>query len=233
MQAADALVHTRELIYNVAAKHGLRATFAPRIYMNSTGSAAHTHISVHSGRVKKDHLQLSTVEKSFLAGVMAHLPSLPALTLPIPASYKRVGDGVWSGGTYVCWGTENREAPVRLTNSASPSSRRFEMRYIDGTANPYLVLAGILGAGYLGIRSNLELTISDCPGPKSAAQMSEDERHALGITKRLPLSWNEARERFASNTQLSEILGMDFQEKYLSVNKVRGFLYLSYVFSSY
>jgi len=218
LQAADALVHTREVIYNVAAKHGLHATFAPRLYMNSAGSAAHTHISVHSGRVKKD-VKLSSVEKSFLAGVMAHLPSLPALTLPIPASYKRVTDGVWSGGTYVCWGTENREAPVRLTNSASPSSRRFEMRFIDGTANPHLVLAGILGAGYLGIQSNLELTISDCPGPKTAAQMSEDERHALGIYKRLPLSWNEARENFASDTQLSKILGTEFQEKYLSVNK--------------
>jgi glutamine synthetase len=220
-------VHTREVIYNVAAKHGLRATFAPRIYMNSTGSAAHTHISVHSGRVKKD-IQLSSVEKSFLAGLMAHLPSLPALTLPIPASYKRVNDGVWSGGTYVCWGTENREAPVRLTNSASPSSRRFEMRYIDGTANPYLVLAGILGAGYyLGIRSNLELTVSDCPGPKTAAQMSEDERRALGISKRMPLSWSEARERFDSDAELSEVLGTEFREKYLSVNKVRFFLNLS------
>ena len=195
--------------------------------MNSTGSAAHTHISVHSGRVKKN-VQLSSVEKSFLAGVMAHLPSLPALTLPIPASYKRVNDGVWSGGSYVCWGTENREAPVRLTNSASPSSRRFEMRYVDGTANPYLVLAGILGAGYLGIRSNLELAISDCPGPKTAAQMSEDERLALGIYKRMPLSWNEARECFASDTELSKILGTEFQERYLSVNKVkRGFLFFS------
>ena len=216
-------MHTREVIYNVAAKHGLRATFAPRIYMTSIGSAAHAHISVHSGRVKKD-VQISSVEKSFLAGLMKHLPSLPALTLPIPASYKRVSDGLSSGGTYVCWGTENREAPVRLTNSASPSSRRFEMRFIDGTANPHLVLAGILSAGYLGIQSNLELTISDCPGPKSAAQMSEDERYALGISKRMPLNWTEARENFASDTQLSEILGTEFQEKYLSVNKVRFLL---------
>ena len=35
LQAADALVHTRETIYNIASKHGLRATFAPRIFMNS------------------------------------------------------------------------------------------------------------------------------------------------------------------------------------------------------
>ena len=218
-------MHTRETIYNIAVKHGLRATFAPRIFLNSAGNAAHTHISVHSDRVKKD-LQLSSIEKSFLAGILHHLPSISALTLPIPASYKRVKDGVWSGGTYVCWGTENREAPLRLTNSASPSSRRFEMRFVDGTASPYLILASILSAGYLGIRSNLELTISDCPGPKSAAELSEDERHALGIYKRMPLSWKEASENFASDTELAKILGTEFQEKYLSVNKVRFFFSL-------
>ena len=99
------------------------------------------------------------------------------------------------------------------------------MRFIDGTASPYLVLAGILSAGYLGIQSNLELTISDCPGPKSAAQMSEVDRRALGIYKRLPLSWNEARESFASDTQLAFILGREFHEKYLAVNKV-SFLFV-------
>lgn len=33
--AADALLHTRETIYNVATKHGLRATFAPRVFPTS------------------------------------------------------------------------------------------------------------------------------------------------------------------------------------------------------
>ena len=32
LEAADAIVSTRELIYNVATKHGLKATFAPRIH---------------------------------------------------------------------------------------------------------------------------------------------------------------------------------------------------------
>lgn len=35
LQAADALIHTRETIYNVASKHGLRATLAPRVYDDS------------------------------------------------------------------------------------------------------------------------------------------------------------------------------------------------------
>ena len=36
LEAADALIATRETIYNVASKHGLRATFAPRLYANSS-----------------------------------------------------------------------------------------------------------------------------------------------------------------------------------------------------
>jgi Glutamine synthetase, catalytic domain len=35
LQAADALIHTRETIYNIASKHGLRATLAPRVFSNS------------------------------------------------------------------------------------------------------------------------------------------------------------------------------------------------------
>lgn len=43
LQAADALVCTRETIIGVAARHGLRATFAPKISMY-TGKH-HRHVS--------------------------------------------------------------------------------------------------------------------------------------------------------------------------------------------
>lgn len=102
------------------------------------GSAAHTHISVHSVKPSPNGSPkdgLSAHESSFLASLLAHLPALEALTLPLPASYKRMIDGVWSGGTYVCWGTDNREAPVRLCNASSPSSRNFEVKCHDGLAN--------------------------------------------------------------------------------------------------
>ncbi|KAG6849645.1 hypothetical protein H0H93_006649 [Arthromyces matolae] len=220
LQAADALIHTREIIYNTAAKHGLRATFAPRIYMDSAGSSAHTHISIHSKNNEKVPNQLSPVESSFLASVLTNLPALTALTLPTQASYKRMADGVWSGGTYVNWGTENREAPIRLSNATSPSSRNFEMRFVDGTANPYLALTGILGAGFAGIRDKAELKIKDCPGPKTAAQLSEKERQTLGITQRMALTWDEARQNLANNQLLRDsILGTELTTKFLSVNK--------------
>lgn len=38
LEAADALIFTRETIYNIASKHNLRATFAPRVYDDSCTS---------------------------------------------------------------------------------------------------------------------------------------------------------------------------------------------------
>ncbi|KAJ7183150.1 hypothetical protein C8R46DRAFT_509397 [Mycena filopes] len=219
LEAADALIHTREIIVQVAAKHGLHATFAPRPFADSTGSSTHTHISVHAAGVEKTAAGLSTHEASFLAGVLDHLPAIAALTLPTPASYKRVEDGVWSGGTYVCYGTENREASLRLTNAASPASRNFEARFIDGTANPHLALAAMLAGGFIGLKSMMKLEVLDCTGLKTAAQMSADERLALGIKKRLPSSIEGARKNLEQDFELCEVLGRDFVENYISVNK--------------
>ncbi|KXN82730.1 Protein fluG, partial [Leucoagaricus sp. SymC.cos] len=219
LDAADQLIFTRELIVNVASKHGLHATFAPRPFMTSAGSAAHAHISVHSANEQKPLDQMSKHESAFLAGVIEHLPALPAITLPTPASYKRMVDGVWSGGTYVHYGTENREAPIRLSNATSPSSRNFEMRFVDGTANPHLALAAIIGAGVRGLKGMKTLTVKDCPGPKCAWEMTEDERKALGITRRMPLDVEEARKYLAEDSGMKEVLGEVLVEKYLSVSK--------------
>jgi glutamine synthetase len=190
------------------------------------GNACHAHISVHPtsgahpGPSNSDP-NLNKLEASFLAGVLAHLPALLALTLPFPASYSRMLDGIFAGGTWVSWGTDNREVPIRLANAASPSSRNFEYKLLDGTANPYLALAGILGAGVKGILDGAHLTLKDCTGP-SAAQRGEAGRKELGVTQRLPLKWEEARGLFRQSVVLKNILGDSVVEKYLSVNEVGG-----------
>ncbi|GJE98647.1 glutamine synthetase [Phanerochaete sordida] len=224
LEAADACISTRETIYNVASKHGLRATFAPRLYSNSTGSAAHTHISVHKTRPDKtktradDHLgpTMTQAERSFLQGVLDHAPALCALTLPTKYSYARVADGIWSGGTYASWGTDQREAPVRLTGAQG--RHHFEVRFVDGTASPYLVLAGLLGAGTEALVREALLKSADCFTP--VAQMSEEQRAAHGVQNagRLPTTVEQARKNFAADGELKAVFGDDFVEKYNGVN---------------
>lgn len=219
LAAADALVLTREVITHTAASFGLHATFAPRPFMYSAGSSTHAHISVHSSKLgTKVPNQLSNYEEAFLAGLLDHLPAVAALTLPTPASYKRVVDGVWSGGTYISYGTENREAPVRLTNAASPGSRNFELRFIDGTANPYLALAAVLAAGMTGINGKMKLEMQDLK-EKSAAEMTDAGRQEAGVTKRLPLSAKEARENLKRDQDLVSTLGGDFVNAFLAVSE--------------
>ncbi|KAJ2935070.1 hypothetical protein H1R20_g2074, partial [Candolleomyces eurysporus] len=225
LQAADALIHTRETIYNIANKHGLRTTLSPRVFDDSAGSGTHVHISVHSSRPEGaswawDGIELRPSEASFLAGVIDHLPSLCLFTLPFYASYNRVLDGIWSGGTYACWGVEHRETPIRLCNHTSPSSRNFEVKMMDGTSSPYLTLSGILGAGWAaGINIRKELTQKPITGTASAVQLSTEERDSLGIDRRLPSNLLQAQETFSKDQVLRDLLGNEFVDSYLSVNR--------------
>ena len=121
----------------------------------------------------------------------------------------------------MCWGTENRETPVRLCHPASPSARNFELKCMDGTANPHVALAGILAAGMLGIDGGAQLTIDDC-AEKSAAQMLPEERAERGIVQRLPASLEEATQCLCDDEALCDVLGAEFVDAYLSVNGVRA-----------
>ncbi|KAI0040196.1 glutamine synthetase/guanido kinase [Auriscalpium vulgare] len=226
LEAADALLATRETIFNIAAKYGFRATLAPRVFADNCGSAAHAHISVHRTAFPATHppppnpdtnhaTTMTPLERSFLQALLAHLPALAALTLPTRASYARVQDGVWSGGTFACWGTENREALVRLTGA--PGHHHFELRALDGTASPYLALAGILGAGLQGVLDGAELAVLEAEGP--AIELSEGERKRRGIVGRMPRTLPDARELLRQDAVLHEVLGQEFVEKYLAVNE--------------
>lgn len=140
-------------------------------------------------------------------------------------------DGIWSGGTYVCWGTDNREAPVRLCNASSSPSRNFELKCHDGTANPYLAIAGFLSAGMEGIVEGKECEIKDC-GDEIAAVLGERGRKALGITNRMPLTLEDARLSFEKSELVDRRFGKDFKTKYLSVNKVHHLLFLPFMILS-
>lgn len=141
-----------------------------------------------------------------------------AISLPTAASYARVADGLWSGGTYVSWGTENRETPVRLTGP--PESHRFELRTVDGTACPYLVLASVVAAGLEGLRTKRKLEVAD--SYEAPATLTPEGRSKLGITgERVPPKIEEARKRLSESATMKKYLGDEFVARFISVNEVR------------
>lgn len=245
MEAADAVVFTRETIINTAAKHGLHATFSPRVYGNTCnpsvflpwlsflncvfvgGTAAHMHVSVHpsvrppakppvANPNTNKKTTMTPLERSFLQALVENLPSSTAFTLPTAASYERVKDGIWACGTYACWGKDNRETAVRLTGP--PGGHHFELRTIDGTANPHIAITTILGLGLVGIEKGLELKMDEVE--ELAVDLSAEEREKRGIVRQFPRTLSAARDIARNDATINDVLGKDFVQKYLGVNEV-------------
>ncbi|KAI0089339.1 FLU1-II [Irpex rosettiformis] len=241
VQAADALVFITETIRSIAFKRGYLAThlatFTPSLYEEHPGSGLHAHISVHEindptanpKSPRDDQIlapTLSDTVRSFLQGMLTHLPALCALTLPTSASYARVVDKAVSGGTYVVWGSDNRETPIRLygtPRTESAGGHHFEVKCLDSTACSYVALAGLLGMGADGIKRGVRLTQKDC-NTKGVHEMSTEEKVEFGVTdaevKRLPQSIEEARGTLTMDSDLVSLLGEQFVRDYLSVNEL-------------
>lgn len=152
--AVDSLIQARQCIMQIAASQGLRATCHPTPF-TGIGTAAHAHISFNRG--SKPSEDLEWMEMPFMASVLDHISSLCAFTMPQATSYGRVIDDSWTGGTWVAWGTQNREVPLRKVESL-----RWEVRCLDGFANMYLALSAVLAAGMMGLKAKSEMKLRDC-----------------------------------------------------------------------
>ena len=190
--AVDTLLAAREIISLCAANHDLRATLVPKPSPSAPGTGAHVHISLSKGS--------DEYWRSFYAGILKHLPAISAFTYPQDTSYERVVDGMWAGSTYICWGTQNRETPLRRI-----SGSHFEIKCMDGLANPYLALAAIFGAGMLGVQNQEELRMKDVQGDPS--KKSEEERRELGIEERFSNGIEQALRNLEGDEELWGVLG--------------------------
>ena len=90
--------------------------------------------------------------------MLEHLPGLCGLTAPSFNSYHRIVPQFWAGA-FVCWGYDNREAPLRVASTfagAEEASTNTELKAADASGNPYLALGGLIAAGLDGIERGLE-----------------------------------------------------------------------------
>jgi glutamine synthetase len=151
---ADALVLTKHLVREAATDAGLLATFMPRPLADEAGSGLHLHQRIGAPLLGDDGA-LNDIGRFFLAGQLAHARGLSALAAPTINSYKRLHSGP-EAPSAVVWAHVNRGALVRLS-PASEGGETLEYRAADPSANPYLLLAGLLVSGADGLESALEL----------------------------------------------------------------------------
>ncbi|KAK5069711.1 hypothetical protein LTS08_006647 [Lithohypha guttulata] len=207
VQAVDQLYKARQIISNIAQQNGLRATVYPRPYSAAAGSASHAHFSLNGPlHIVQEH------ENAFLAGVLKHLSSIVALSLPLEESYARVASGVWSGGEWIAWGTQNREAPIRKCGHA-----HWEMKTVDGTGNMYLAMAAAVAAGRDGLNNKVKLKQKDTL--VDVCKLSAEERQQQGITERIPKSLNQSLQCLGQNQVLIDLLGKNIVNDYIAVKE--------------
>ncbi|KAG0602776.1 hypothetical protein M758_10G039700 [Ceratodon purpureus] len=163
LATADKHTFFKFMAKSVAEKHGFRATFMPKPFVNKTGNGAHCHVSVWNPdgssnlfHDKDGELGLSELAYNFLAGVLENSQALVAILNPTVNSYKRIdGQSTASGSSWapctVSYTGNNRTHLLRI-----PDEGRFELRLADGAVNPYLLQAAILASGLDGIDKKLK-----------------------------------------------------------------------------
>jgi glutamine synthetase len=222
LQAADEQLLVRETIRGVAARHGLVASLAPKPWARTAGNGCHIHFSLWEGERNRFYDGsrpdgLSGTARSFIAGVLAHLPGLSGLCAPSFNSYHRIVPRAWAGA-FLCWGYDNREAPVRVASPLRGSEERstnVELKASDSSANPYLALGGLIAAGLDGLVRGLE---PPEPVQVDPATLTDDERAGRGIVP-MPATQAEALDALAADGLLREALGPELADAYLAVRR--------------
>lgn len=158
LKAGDNAALFKRLVKGCARKHGFAATFMAKPFGEDAGSGLHVHFSLldaDGNNVFDDGTELgSNVMRSAIGGLAAAMQESTLIFAPHLNSYRRIRPNSHAPTT-VAWGYENRTAAIRIPGG-SHKARRIEHRVAGADANPYLVLAAVLGAAREGIEAKME-----------------------------------------------------------------------------
>jgi len=209
VDAADRAFRMKSGVQEIARHEGMLATFMAKPFNDEGGSGFHLHLSLvdESGtNVFGTDDDLSDVGRSAIAGVLAHAPALAAILNPTINSYKRFGPDTLAPWL-IDWGMDNRSAMVRIPPERGQSSR-MEVRLGDATANPYLAMAAVSAAVYLGVRDKLVP-----PAPL------EGYGYDPASAPMLPQSLPEALDALEADADLREVLGEFFVNSFVTYKR--------------
>jgi glutamine synthetase len=212
VDAADRSFRLKSAVQEIARHRGLMATFMAKPFNDEGGSGFHVHVSLNDeagSNVFGDPAGpdgLSQVGRHALGGVLRHARALSALLNPTVNSFKRFGPDTLAPWL-IDWGLDNRSAMVRIPPERGPGTR-MEIRLGDATANPYLAMAAIGAAVYLGIQDKVE------PPAKL-----EGYGYDPGRSELLPQRLGEALDALEADHGLAGILGEYFVTSFLSYKR--------------
>ncbi len=212
---ADRHVFFKYMVKSLAEKHGLRATFMPKPFEDLTGNGCHAHISLWSGKTNKfldngDKLGLTKLAYNFLGGIINLAQPLTAFFNPTINSYRRINapptksGSTWSPSS-ISYTGNNRTHMIRI-----PDAGRFELRLMDGSANPYLLQAGVIAAGLYGLNNKSD------PGEALTCNMYTEYKNYPNL-KKLPDELEESLSKLEDSKELKESFGEDVIKSYIKL----------------
>ena len=208
LEAADRAFRLKAAVKDVAAIHGLVATFMGKPFNDQGGSGFHIHFSAsrdgENAFVSGD--DVTPELRHFSAGILAHAPALTAVLNPTVNAYKRlVPDSL--APTHANWGWDNRTTFIRIPAERGASTR-VEVRVGDGTANPYLAIAATLFAGLHGLREEMRLP-----------DAIEGDAYTQEQDNPLPGSLTEALDALERDAYIRDALGAPITETFLAMKR--------------
>jgi glutamine synthetase len=210
VHAADMGALFKTTMKILCARHGCSVTFMAKWHPDLPGSSGHLHQSLWDSEGKKNLFAdekaedgLSQLARHYIGGLAKLSPDLTSLFSPTVNSYKRYVPGMWAPLT-ASWGVENRTCSVRAINQPSASSTRLELRQTAADINPYVALAGALGAGLYGIENAIE------PPPPSQGDATEAEGAPA-----LPRTLRDAARLLSESQRARQALPEGFIDHYV------------------
>lgn len=226
--AADQLVMAKWILRTLAYQYGIDITFAPKITEGKAGSGLHFHTRIMKGEksVMTKEGRLSDEARKAIAGYMKCASSLTAFGNTNPTSYFRLVPHQ-EAPTSICWGDRNRSVLVRVPlgwtggndmsaianglpqnrDFAIPDKQTVELRSGDGSADIYLMLAGLVTAARTGFEmpDALDVAAKTYVNVNIHDKKNEDLLKSLA---QLPTSCAESARELEKNRALYEAGGV-------------------------
>ncbi|MEO0718113.1 MAG: glutamine synthetase family protein [Pseudomonadota bacterium] len=203
--AADHAVLLRRAIRGVARKHGYDVTFMAKPYGDQSGSGMHIHLSlldssganIFSGPDDQPNQPM----RHALGGLKDSMDDTTLAYAPHANSYRRFMPGSYAP-LCAAWGIDNRGTALRCPGTQGAGAR-IEHRVSGADANPYLVLAAVLGGALEGIENE-----TPCGDPIVGEAVAD--AGALNAPP-LPNTWAAAVDAWAGSEFVGRIFGSEFQ----------------------
>lgn len=227
--AADQLIIGQWILRTMAYEHGLLVTFSPKITVGKAGSGMHIHTAIMKdgkNQMLDAGRKLSDTAKHAIAGYLDCAASLTAFGNTNPMSYFRLVPHQ-EAPTNICWGDRNRSALVRvplgwetdrnMAVNANPleakvapvyaNKQTAEFRAPDGSANVYLLIAGLCVAARHGFEMENALQFA-ADNYVDVNIFSDENKEKAKKYRQLPVCCEDSADCLAEKREVYEKYGV-------------------------